>query len=278
MSLTLSILAAAALAQAPSEPPESEPPGSEPTASEPSASEPTASTDPRTGMSIMEITVWGRLAIDQAEDDIVQAMERLGYSVNRQGDRIVFRPSRAWRGAAIFEDGALTFRRPIAGIAPRPDPVFAYDPRRQTTAIDPSGRASGLYDPGPSFWVLPSRKKLDTVRTAVREELADELAWYQAVVARTAVEEQVAALPDQLDAVWNDGTPLYGVGPLATPKERRRHVLEFWASRAATPEGQFVCRAVAAWLDATVQTSDHPITDEERETYESRRADVLRLP
>lgn len=227
----------------------------------------------------MEITVWGRLAIDQAEDDVVREMESLGYRTVRKGDKIVFKPPRAWMGAAVWRNGMLDFRKPIAGFQPAPSAVYEQDLRRQSTAIDPGGRAVVLDQGGVGFWLLPSPTKRQAQRARVREALADEMVWYDAVVARTAIEERVFALPDQLDAVWNDGTSLDGsVGALATPRDRRRHILEYWASRSDTPEGRRISGAVGAWLGAVVQPSAHPITAEERRTYEARRTDVLTLP
>lgn len=226
----------------------------------------------------MEITVWGRLAIDQAEDAVVREMEALGYRTVRKGDRIVFKPPRAWMGAAVWQDGALTFRRPVAGFQPAPTYVYEQDLRRQSTAVDPGGRAMVLDQGGAGLWVLPSPKKRRAQRMRVREAVADEMAWYTAVVARTALEELVYALPDRLDAVWEQGNPLEGGASLPSREARRRHILEYWATRADTPEGQRVCRAVASWLDAVVQESDSPITDGERTEFEARRPDVLRLP
>lgn len=231
-------------------------------------------------LPVMEITVWGRLAIDQAEDDIVREMESLGYTTVRKDGRIIFKPPRAWMGAAVWRDGLLTFRRPIAGFQAAPSYVYEQDLRRESGAIDPGGRSMVLSQGGAGLWVFPSRAKRGAQRDLVRQTLAQELAWYDAVVARTAVEELVFGLPDRLDAVWESGTPLEATGgaTLGTPKERRRHVLEYWATRADTPAGRHVAAAVSSWLRAVVQTSAYPITDAERTQFESKRPDVLTLP
>ncbi|HHO52810.1 MAG TPA: hypothetical protein ENK18_18525 [Deltaproteobacteria bacterium] len=221
---------------------------------------------------VLEITVWGRLAIDRAEDDIVNTLEEMGYSARRRGDDIVFRPPRGWMGAAIFSDGQLTFRRAVAGLQPLPTELYTTDPRRTTSLTSPNGQPmEPSVGAGPSLWFLPARRKLKPHQSAVLEAVHEPLVHYRAVVARTELEEQISALPDRLDALWSEGTPLSGSTILETYEERRAHVLDYWASRALTPQGDRVCRAVEAWLEAVVQHSDHPLTDAERSTYEARR-------
>lgn len=221
---------------------------------------------------VLEITVWGRLAIDRAEDEIVSTLEGMGYTARRRGDDIVFRPPRGWMGAAIFSDGQLTFRRAVAGLQPIPTEAYDDDLRRTTTLTGPDGQPM---DPwvgvGPSLWLFPSQRKLKPQQQAVLSAAHEPLMHYRAVVARTELEALISALPDRLDAVWTEGTPLQGDALLQTHEARRAHVLDYWASRALTPQGNHVCRAVEAWLSAVVQDSDHPITDDERSTYEARR-------
>ncbi len=232
-------------------------------------------------IDILEITVWGKLALEQAEDDIVREMERLGFEARRKGDKVVFRPPRAWIGAAVLEEGELSFRRPVAGFQPTPKSQYEFDPARQPTATDPSGQAIDLRQGGPSLWILPAPKKLRTVRAPVREQLADELAWYEAVRARTNLEERILALPEQLDRMWQQGEPLAAYEPeaeLNTMDQRRAHALGYWASRADNGEGRRMARAIGAWMSDRVQMSAHPITDEERTRFEALRADDLQLP
>ncbi len=219
-----------------------------------------------------EMTVYGRLAIDRALDDVVDKMEYLGYTARRDGDRVVFKPPLGWMGKAILEDGQLEFRRSVAGLAGPDDSVNMELFRR----IDPNKPPTEGY--GLRLWLLPSEKKVEPLRAEVVEAVGPELSRYNAVVARTALQERLADLPDRLDGVWNNGTPLVGMATLDTRTARRRHVLEYWATRASTPEGRLTARKVADWLDAVVQESDSPITDAERSEFEGQRDDGLELP
>ncbi|MBX2801642.1 MAG: hypothetical protein KTR31_28450 [Myxococcales bacterium] len=227
---------------------------------------------------VMEITVWGTLAVQQAEGAIIQEMKSLGYRAKRSDGRVIFKPEVRYKGAAILEDGVLTFRRPVAGWGPTPEALWDRDSRWRTTAVGPDGRPFDT-DAGATatLWVLPSQRKLDTYRAEVRTALADELAHYHAVVARTELEERLVALPDELDALWETGTPLEGLRPMDTPAERRNHALAYWATRPDSASGRRVSEAVAAWLGSVVQHSEHPITEDERRQWSAERPD-LRLP
>jgi len=219
-----------------------------------------------------EMTVYGRLAIDRALDAVVKKMEALGYRTKRGDDRIVFKPPLGWMGAAILEDGQLSFRRSLAGVTGPDDSVNMELFRR----MDPETPPTEGY--GLRLWLLPSEKKVEPLRAEVVEAVAPELSNYNAVVARTALQERLAGLPARLDAVWESGNPLAGTETLDTPTARRRHVLEYWATRTSTPEGRLTARAVANWLDAVVQESEHPILQSERDEFEGRRSDGLTLP
>lgn len=219
-----------------------------------------------------EMTVYGRLAIDRAEDALVRKMESLGYKTRRDGDRIVFKPPLGWMGAAIFEDGLLSFRRSVAGLSGADDSVNTQALR----LVDPE--VTGTTGYGFRVWVLPSMKKVEPVRAGVNEAVSPELSRYNAIVARTKLQERLSDLPKRLDAVWREGTPLMGTRILETPEKRRRHVLDYWSSRSSTPEGRLTARAVGDWLEAVVQESEYPITEVEREEAEGHRDDGLTLP
>ena len=229
---------------------------------------------------ILEITVWGRLAIKQAEDDVVRKMEAMGYRTKRKDGQVVFKPPRGWMGTAIFEEGILRFRRPAVGLQLTPEELYEIDVRRQRTLVGPDGREMNPYlGAGPSFWVLPSKKKLGTINDAVADEVRAELKHYQAVSARTHLEEKLLALPDRLDRLWEEGEALEATSePLDTPEQRRAHVLAYWVSRPDSPSGRRVCEVVHVWLTEVVQASPHPITAQERSRFEALRADGLTLP
>lgn len=229
--------------------------------------------EPEPAREPFEIVVWGRFAVDKARDDIVRAMEALGWSVRRrEADRVVFSPPHAWMGRAeLLDDGTFAFGRPALGFAPFPAEVLEAEQRDPPDLHAPEPASGGV-----TFWVLPSDRKLAPGREQVLRETRDEVDLYVAILRRTAFEETLQALPDRLDALWTQGTPLEAGPILATPDERRRAVLAYWASRAESWEGGRVAAAVGVWLAETVQTSDHPVTPAEREEF--RRDDGHVLP
>lgn len=221
-----------------------------------------------------EIVVWGRLATEQARDAIVHQLEDLGWDVVRRDEgRTVLRGPRAWMGRAeLDEDGAFSWTRPLMGFTTLPPEAWA-PPADEPP--DPN-LPPPLVGAGPSFWILPSRTRLDEVRASVLAATQDEVDRYREVRRRTIFEEQLQTLPERLDRLWSDGEPLEPGPSLPDPAARRRVVLEHWASRADTPEGGRAAEVIGTWLAETVQTSPWPITDEERAAY--RRPDGRVLP
>ncbi|MEZ4240659.1 MAG: hypothetical protein R3F59_31810 [Myxococcota bacterium] len=221
-----------------------------------------------------EIVVWGQLAIAKARDAVANQLEDLGYKeVKRKDGATKFRGKYAT--VTFYEDGRLQVGKVVAGLAAPPADRTEPPPRpglpERSAPMEP-----GV---GPWFWALPSKAKTDPVRAEILEATRDEVEAYVRVVQRTATEEMLQALPDRLDALWKDGTPLSGGGgPIEGADARRAAVLAFWASRTDTVEGQRAAKAVEAWLEATVQPSAHPITAAERTQYEAMRPDGRTLP
>jgi hypothetical protein len=227
-----------------------------------------------------EIVVYGQLAIDKARDAIVAQMEGLGYRPVDRGDNIVFRPPKSWMGKAILhDDGRITFTRPLLALQGAEYMGSLSRDLEENVNVSRDG-ATGAG--GVAVTVVPEKKKLETVRLRVEQAVQDELDHYVTVVRGTALQELLATLPDRLDATWTTGAPIQASAvpraPLDTPEARRQAILEFWASRTDTDAGHKVCKAVEAWMSATIQESEHPITDEERARYEARRSDGRTLP
>jgi hypothetical protein len=212
---------------------------------------------------VEEVVVWGRLAIDNARDDIVHEFESLGFSVaRRDGDEVIFRSgSYLVRKITLGADGTLTFGRPVAGLTEAP-PVAA------DTSPDPRTAPSG--QGGASFFLLPSERKMKLAQDKIVEATRDEIAALRAVQRRTELEERLLNLPDQLDRLWADGTPLDPGPRLETPEDRRRAVLTRWATRIDTEEGRRVRETLEAWIGSVVQQSPTPITDAERTEFETK--------
>ena len=236
-----------------------------------------------------EVVVYGQLAIDKARDALVREMERLGWRAIDKGDGVItFRTPAAFLGRATFDPGlgTLDFRRPAAGVTLAPT-----DAPAAPTTPDPGGMpyastgysGAGLWLLPATFvgtylsmllWLLPAKHKVDPVWHAVRDATDDELAAYRAVVFETNVRARLDRLPSDLDALWDRGVALDGA-PGAVPEDQRlAAILDHWASRTATPEGDRVMAAIEAWLHARVEAIPEPLA----EAAEAKRPDGRRLP
>ncbi|TNE85819.1 MAG: hypothetical protein EP330_24595 [Deltaproteobacteria bacterium] len=207
-----------------------------------------------------EIIVWGEGAIRHATEEIVGAMEDLDYKVvaRKKDGTIVFKPPATWKGRVALKEGMLDFRRPVVALwLNEPERETQYDPDSVFDGTD-APQASGL-----RFVFLPSKRRLAAVEEKVLEGTHDEVLHYREVVQRTASEDLLYVLPSKLDALWRDGQALDGGEPLTSPEARKAHVLEYWATRADTELGAKVRTAVEAWLSATVQESETPLTVDE---------------
>ena len=123
---------------------------------------------------------------------------------------------------------------------------------------------------------MPSRT-LAWVQAKVLDGTVDEIRTYREVVQRTAGEDIMYLLPGRLDALWREGAPLDGVSTLPTPRSRRVHALEYWATRSETPTGERVRDAIEQWFVEVVQTSDAPITAAEIADAEALAGRTLSL-
>lgn len=209
-----------------------------------------------------EVVVWGRLAVDRARDEIVREFEAIGFHVARREEgSVVFRSRSSLVGKVTLRpDGSLDFTG--AGVRPAPSPLA---PAPVQSPNEPPLGGGGLSVTGP-----PSRAKVKDAEDEIRDRVKDEIAAFRAVQQRTIFEEQLLGLPDRLDRLWADGTPIEPGPTLATPDERRRAVLSYWATRADTVEGQRVRETVEDWLLAVVQAGDRPLTDAERAEFEAQ--------
>ena len=227
-----------------------------------------------------EIIVYGELAKAKARDALVQEMESRGWRAkDKGGGEYVVRGPSAWMGRARFdpEMGSLDFRRPAVGFR-----LASYDdPGSQApaTRYDADGQPiDAARDSGAGFWLLPSKGKVDQVWSQVRSVTRDEIDGYQKVLVGTAFEARLAAMPQRLDRLWNDGVSLVeGAGPVAEGEPRVREVLAFWSTRLDSPEGRRMMKAVEAWIDATLVDDGH-LTEALRAEYEGKRDDGRRLP
>ena len=255
--------ASLALASAPPEP--GEPPALEELALEPLPIDASPeSQEPAEVLAIGvndQIIVWGDGAVRHARDAIISDFEDLGYRLGRtrRDGTVVFRPPATWQGRVTLFEGLIDVKRPVVALwLPDAEAESSYDAARTLDGTDAPAQ-SGL-----RIVVLPSKRRLAHVERKVLEGTLQSVRRYREVVQLTASEEVLFALPERLDLLWQQGVRLDGVPePLVGVASRRAHVLQFWASRADTPAGVSVRRAVEAWLMDTVQASESPLLDSE---------------
>ncbi len=129
--------------------------------------------------------------------------------------------------------------------------------------------------------VSPARLSAQKERTLrAMDRPLDE--WQEAITSTATRERLDRKLPDELDALWQNGTPMGpgAEGEYATPVERRQAVLAFWSGRACTPEGAAAREVAALFLEYEIQSSPFPVSlDElERANRAQRCDDRLDLP
>lgn len=224
---------------------------------------------------IYEIIVRGEDRLGEARARITGALEAQGWEAldHRRDGEIVFRPPYRWLGRAhLSRDGVFRFGRPVlkAGETRLPDAPYTFDAAVGHAAPPAPAAATKL-------WLLPSRDVRMGPEAAALAAIREPLAAYNEALREVRFDDALARLPERLDRLWNDGLGFNGGEPLATPEARRRAVLDFWATRAGTPEGDAISATIEDWLAATVQPSPHPVTEAERRSAEARRNDGRRL-
>ncbi len=232
------------------------------------ADEPTPAPDP----AAEEIVVWGA-AVARARDAVESSIVGLGYDrVKDRGDRTVFRSDQAWKGKVVLTDeGTLRTRRtgptfqemePIPGTRFRPYPLCLIMP----TACVAAG----------SWYV--SDRRWGQIEDRVADATAAPLTELSEALADRALATTVEQLPDRLEALWVDGTPLVEGPPVATAAERRAALFLYWDTRTETEWGQQVRDVVTAFVLGRVQESDAPFTIEEMAMFQANRRSYEPFP
>ncbi len=208
-----------------------------------------------------EVVVYGEILVQQARAEVVAALREAGFTDEiDKGDHVIYRAPQAWKGeVVIYDDGyMITKRQPVQVRSPKM-------PWGEEGSVA-SGIGCVLY---PWLCIRTSgqtvgHRKFMAQETRATQAAADEVHIWAERVADLHTSERIAALPDQLAALWEDGTPIDGEGPvLATTAERKQALLAFWETRTESPWGLEVRAAVESFLRGVVQSSDTPITPEE---------------
>lgn len=221
------------------------------------------------------IDVVSQVEVLAARDAVVRALKELGWKPRRrEGDVIVFRGPEGWMGKArLYATGDIVFSTPVLAFGGAREAGGAGDDNL-SRSFD-NDMQSGTV--GVSVTPMPSPKKVRGVQEEIRAAVQPLVLEYREMISKERFSSYVGELPSRLDALWERGEPLMGLDVVDGVAARRAEVLSFWASRLDTPEGIVVSRIVEGWLRNVVQSSDAPVTAEERAAAEARREDGRRL-
>lgn len=210
-----------------------------------------------------EIIVYGESQLRSAREQVIRAMSEAGWRERhrRSDGKIVFKGPGGWTGKALFDpDGYLVFKSP--GVV-----VTADNEQTGVQGTDSVLNRTVAPQPGASIrMMIPSKRKITPRREALLTAVHPQMIAYDEVLQGTRFDDALTRLPARLDELWTQGTGLGG-GTLDTTEARRTAILEFWASRTDSPEGEQVQQAIEAWWSATITA---PLTDVEREAAEKK--------
>ncbi|MEZ4318659.1 MAG: hypothetical protein R3F61_14190 [Myxococcota bacterium] len=234
-------------------------------AQEPPAGDPAASGEAPVSE---EVIVYGQLRVEQAREKVIGDLQELGYTkIIDKGDAIVLRHESPWKGDVwLHDDGWMRIKR---------QPVRVEAPQTPWGKRNSAGAWMGcvLY---PFACVRPGgqvvgTRKFRAVETRTSVAVNGDVSEWSDRVADLAVDTKADALPDRLQALWDEGVPLEeGAAPLETPEARRAAILAYWESRTDTEWGETIRRAVEAFVRGEVQQSDHPFTPDEIDQFNRR--------
>ena len=200
------------------------------------------------------ITVYD-MRIAEKRQAIVKELRSLGYTqVKREDGRALFRSNVAWHpDVLLYDDGFMLMRRAPPRFEP-PDAPGIWGGPLPCIILLPCIHIGG--------WLVAG-SKLEPQKSEVAIQTHDEVeAWRDAIVDDAMRDRLSVGIPALLDEIW-----LGGVGPdgetLPFPENRRRALLDFWATRADTPEGDEAQEITADYIEQVVETSDTPCTDAE---------------
>jgi hypothetical protein len=221
-----------------------------------------------------ELLIEEDIAVERAKAQLDRRIRDLGY---REGeikeDRVIYRPNVVWKPSVIVHDEAFVI---IRRTPPRFEPwIGPGAPIRYLSCIPPF---TILCVKMQGWWV--SKRRLQHQKTTMSEGLDPMIRdWREAVVDRAMRVRVEDELPSLLDGVWLRGIPLDSRDPiLASAASRRAEILELWASRTCTPEGEQVRDVVQTYLIWEVQRSDTPATQDEIDAANQDSSCEAQLP
>ena len=223
---------------------------------------------------VEEIIVHGDLLIERAKSELIHTLRADGFTNEiKHDDYVVLRNEASWKGELrLYDDGwAVMKRQPVQ-----------FHPRAVNKASDakfsqwlgciwvPSCLAVKGQTLGKRKWMAQKVKVLEKADQPVA-------AWGD-LVADRELAERMSELDPKLYALWEEGAPLEGDGPvLATYRERRLALLRYWESRTETVWGDRVRLLMEGFIRDEVQQSENPFTPDEIDTLNARREGVREL-
>lgn len=225
-----------------------------------------------------QIVVYGERLVDQARREVVESIEELGYGyeVKEQGDRVVYRHPNAWYGEVhLHDDGWMQVKRQRLRVEGRAVPWA----KKQNSVGAWLGCFVYPWACIRVYGATVSRRRWMGTQTRTVTELEPKVRILGDRIADLATTRRLAELPDRLEALWADGTPIEGTGPVVpTPEARREALLDYWASRTDTVWGRAMRESVENFVAAVVQESPHPFGRDEVAAFNRDREPPIVIP
>jgi hypothetical protein len=206
--------------------------------------------------------------VARTRKELENAILDLGYHLKREKDgRVVYRPEVAWHPTIVVDaDGFVVLQRsPVKFAVPE---TLSPGMRALAWGLCPLKWDVCLHAGGQ----IVSKAKLDA-----RKGAADAATNPQRIAWNEALHDQgqaarLASLPAAMDQLWAQGVRIDqpGAPPLPTPPERKAALVDFWATRADTPEGEEVRALVRDFLVYEVSESPWPVTEADRAVARER--------
>lgn len=211
-----------------------------------------------------------QMQVVRARRELESTLEDLGWNQNRRrrGDWVIYTNPTPWKPMImVHDDGWMKIRRRGVHFS-RPDvgDLSGWEVPLELAlcVIAPFAcvHLEGLLVSDP---ILERQKQIVVSgSSAAVGAVAD-------TIANRESSERLENLPVELDSIW-----LMGIDPLTDEKlpdfaRRRALLLERWLTPADNPYGDAVRRAVEDYLSFMVQVSDHPLTQDEIDSTNTRR-------
>jgi hypothetical protein len=206
------------------------------------------------------IYVWEDAEVRRARDQIGIELRELGYRKHHsRNGRDVYANVDSWKPWVIVDDDGwvMVRRAPVTFSKPRLPGIWRGPLGYLVCVVNPTAcvHVGGL---------IVSKRKLNPRKREVIETIEPAVQRYEeALIERGMQIRTNEVIPDLLDAIWESGLSPGHAEPLATWAERRGAVVEFWQTRVDDAYGDRAREVVEVWSRATIQSGEHPFTDDE---------------